>query len=130
LAQRRFHDKHRRLYGFQRDDTPVELVRLQVSVIGRTPASAELGGGLAAPEATTAPVPQASRQLYARGRRTGASIYDRSELKWGNVIVGPSVVEEAGSTTYVPEGWKLTVLEDGTLQLVAAPGEQSNGTGR
>jgi N-methylhydantoinase A len=130
LAQRRFHDKHRRLYGFQRDDTPVELVRLQVSVIGRTPASAELGGGLAAPEATTAPVPPASRQLYARGRRTGASIYDRSELKWGNVIVGPSVVEEAGSTTYVPEGWKLTVLEDGTLQLVAAPGEQSNGTGR
>jgi hypothetical protein len=29
------------------------------------------------------------------------------------------VVEEGGSTTYVPEGWKLTVLEDLSLRLAA-----------
>ncbi len=130
LAQGRFHEKHRRLYGFQRDDTPVELVRLQVSVIGRTPALAEVRRGLATSQATTSPVPHTSRQLFARGRWTDASIYDRGELKWGDALVGPSVVEEGGSTTYVPQGWSLAVLEDGTLQLVPALGEQGDGTGR
>jgi N-methylhydantoinase A len=116
-AQRRFHEKHRRLYGFERDDTPVELVRLQVSVIGRTPAPADVGGGLAAPEVTTTPTPRATRQLYADGGWTDASIYERAALEPANRIVGPAVVEEAGSTTYVPERWALTVLDDGTLQL-------------
>src|SRR6266511_290188 len=30
-----FQDKHDRLYGFRRDDTPVELMRIQLSAIGR-----------------------------------------------------------------------------------------------
>jgi N-methylhydantoinase A len=118
-AQRRFHEKHRRLYGFQRDDTPTELVRLQVSVIGRTPGVAEAGVGLRAAEVATAPSPEVSRQLYAGGRWVDASIHDRGRLTWGDSVAGPSVVEEAGSTTYVPEGWTLTVLEDLTLRLAA-----------
>ncbi len=118
LAQRRFHDKHRRLYGFERDDTPVELVRLQVSVIGRTLAVADAGRGLGAPNEVSTPEPRATRQVYAGGNPTDAGIYERSELSAGDRIVGPAVVEEAGSTTYIPEAWRLTVLDDGTLQLV------------
>jgi N-methylhydantoinase A len=129
-AERRFHEKHRRLYGFDRDDTPVELVRLQVSVIGRTPALVDLSRGLAAPEVTTTPAPKATRQLYSGGRRAEAGIHERGELDPGARISGPAVVEEGGSTTYVPDGWVLTVLEDGTLRLAAGTVGQSNGTGR
>ena len=118
-AQLLFHEKHRRLYGFQRDNTPMELVRLQVSVIGRTPGVAQQGVGLRTPDGTTAPAPRDSRQLYAGGRWVEASIHDRGDLSWGDAIGGPAVVEEGGSTTYVPEGWKLTVLEDLTLRLAA-----------
>ena len=119
-AQLLFHEKHRRLYGFQRDDTPMELVRLQVSVIGRTPAVAQQGVGLRRPGwhhgTRAAGLAGSSTPVVAGSRRrstTGAT------LSWGDAIGGPAVVEEGGSTTYVPEGWKLTVLEDLTLRLAA-----------
>ena len=41
-----FHDKHERLYGFRREDTPVDLVRIQVAAIGRLPASTAIASGL------------------------------------------------------------------------------------
>ncbi len=118
LAQQRFHEKHQRLYGFQRTDTPVELVRLQVSVIGRTQALAESQARLRLPDRTTEPKPTGRRSIHSGGQDRDATIFTRASLRPGDRLVGPAVVEEEGSTTYVPPGWTLTVLDDGTLHLV------------
>jgi N-methylhydantoinase A len=127
LAEDLFHEKHRRLYGFQRDDTPVELVRLQVSVIGRTSTLGDAGSGPKLPKRTKEPDATAMRAVHCEGDARDASIFTRDELSPADRISGPSVVEEGGSTTYVPPRWVLTVLEDGTLHLAALDAGSTNG---
>ena len=93
VARAGFHEKHDRLYGFRRDDTPVELVRIQVSVIGRigrpVPAAHDAG---AAHDAT----PKEERQLYLDGEFRSCPIYNRDALAAGASLEGPAVVEGAG----------------------------------
>jgi len=125
VAVELFHREHERLYGFKRDDTPVELFRLQVSVIGRT---ATLGGAASSPRPprrTTEAKAHATRRVYCEGSEREAGIHARRELTAGDRVAGPAVIEEDGSTTYVPPGWAMTVLEDATLHL-ASPGNDTD----
>jgi N-methylhydantoinase A len=112
VAHARFHEKHERLYGFRRDDTPVEIVRVQLSVVGRlgqAPATYRGGTGSTSPSAT--------RRLYTAGQYRDCPVYDRESLTVDATLVGPTVVEEAGSTTYVPVGFQLRVGPDGTMHV-------------
>jgi N-methylhydantoinase A/oxoprolinase/acetone carboxylase beta subunit len=61
--------------------------------------------------------PQGSRTIYSDGAEREAAITARDALRPGHRLSGPWVIEEEGSTTYVPPGWTMTVLEDDTLQL-------------
>ncbi len=99
-----FHADHDREYAFRRDDTPVELFRLNLAAIGVVP-KAELmkhsKNGVA---------------LEARGARPvvfdeveGAietPIYSHEELPAGATIEGPAVIEQLDSTTVVPPGMR------------------------
>ena len=115
VAQRLFHEKHRRLYGFERHDTPVELVRLQVSVIGRTPALRDAEQRLArVPEVTTA---RRATGIAARYTAAGAARgvdHDRDELGAGRPrCTGPCGGRGGGIHHLRPaRAWTLTVLED------------------
>ncbi|MGI9658521.1 MAG: hydantoinase/oxoprolinase family protein, partial [Gaiellaceae bacterium] len=118
-ARERFHEKHDRLYGFRRSDTPVELVRIQVSVVGRIERHQAV--------ATTDPPravaePKGTRELYLEGAFRPCPTYDRAELSAGSALTGPAVVEERGSTTYVPPGFELTAPGDGTLRITGGAG--------
>ena len=42
-------------------------------------------------------------------------IYARDGLTAGQALDGPAIVEEAGGTTIVPPGWRVNVMEGGTL---------------
>jgi N-methylhydantoinase A len=101
-ARRQFHDKHERLYGFRRDDTPVDLVRIQVGAVGRLSASA-----VAAEATSTSPPAPKTRRLYAKGEWLEAPFIDRSALAAGETLDGPCVIEEPSSTTYVPPGCRI-----------------------
>jgi N-methylhydantoinase A len=111
-ARRAFHDKHERLYGFRREETPVELVRIQVAAIGRLPASAIAPGSTNGSAAS-----RKARPLYANGGWIEATFVDRSALQVGEELVGPAVVEEPGSTTYVPPGCRLSCDVRGLLHI-------------
>ena len=117
VAEQLFHEKHRRLYGFERPSNPVELVRLQVSVIGRSRLLGDSEKRPSVPQRTTPTEPQGSRTVYSGGTEREAAITARDALQPGHRLSGPWVIEEEGSTTYVPPEWTLTVLEDDTLQL-------------
>jgi N-methylhydantoinase A/oxoprolinase/acetone carboxylase beta subunit len=55
------------------------------------------------------------RRSVFDGTFRGTPIYDRPLLPAGSQIVGPSVIEESGSTTIVPPGFIVAV--DGHLVL-------------
>src|SRR5205814_8026214 len=98
-----FHDAHERLYGYCFRDRPeqeVEWVNLRVTGIGPIARPALRP----APPGTGA-VPKGSRPVLFDGSFVDTPIYVRSTLGAGDVVTGPAVVEEYGSTVPLHPGF-------------------------
>jgi N-methylhydantoinase A len=95
---RRFHEEHRRRYGFAREEAPVEVVNAIVRATVRTP------------KPRFAPL--------ARGGRTwrGGTV-PRERLRAGDMVRGPAIVAEDNATTWIPRGWAARVDPVGHLEL-------------
>lgn len=105
----RFHDLHHARYGFSEPGTSVDVVnvRLEATVVREHPT---LSG------ATTGEGARATATVYL-GREVAATFVDRAALLPGHLLPGPAVIEEATSTTVVPQGWTAHSDEDGVLWL-------------
>jgi N-methylhydantoinase A len=109
-----FHTAHRALYGYDfrgKAEQSVEWVNLRVAGIGPIPRPeiAEIAATGAAP-------PAASRLVYFGGWLE-AAIYDRAELLAGDVVRGPAVVQEFGSTVPIEPGFRAAVDRFGNLLI-------------
>jgi N-methylhydantoinase A len=112
-----FHAAHRQLYGYDLADDPrqaVEWVNLRVTGIGpiRRPDPVELqprDGG------TDRAVPGSRRVFFDDW--VDAPTCDRTDLAPGEVVHGPAVIEEFGSTVPVHPGFAAVVDERGNLLL-------------
>jgi N-methylhydantoinase A len=132
---RRFQDEHERLYGYcYRDDPrhPVEWVNLRVSGIGpiKRPELTELPWPVGA--ASTRP---AFRRVFFEDELSEVwddsgwqecSVHQREELRRGDLVAGPAVIEEFGSTLPVHPGFAATVDAYGNL-IVARFSAGTNG---
>ena len=102
-----FEKEHLRLYTFQSEGDPLELVNLRVRAIGevpRTPAKRIKPG-----DAQSAL--KGTREVYFR-ETSGylpCRVYDREQLGEGSTMEGPAIVEEPTSTTLVPPEFTATV---------------------
>ena len=111
-----FHDEHRSLYGYDfAGDTrqQVEWVNLRVTGVGpiRRPEIREIGVGTGAAGARTG-----TRRTYFDGW-VDADLYDRSALGAGDVVHGPGVLEEFGSTVPVHPGFTATIDRYANVRL-------------
>ena len=116
-----FHDAHEALYGYCYQDQPdhgVEWVNLRVTGIGpiRRPDVAPLAAGDGQPTAARS----GERQVHLEGSWTDTPLFDRARLRAGDVVVGPAVVEEFGSTAPVLAGFSARVDRLGNLVITAA----------
>ncbi|MGF1598445.1 MAG: hydantoinase/oxoprolinase family protein [Acidimicrobiales bacterium] len=107
-----FHDEHERQYGYcyrDRPDVVVEWVNLRVSAFGpiASPQPRPVGPGTGAAPARTRPV------FFDDWMDT--PIHDRGTLGAGDVVAGPAVIEEFGSTTPILPGFTAVVDEWGNL---------------
>ncbi len=101
--ERLFHRSHQRVYGHSDTGAPVELVSLRSRVIGKSP------------EVTLGIIPEAeemsqvtcrgTRAIYYGGFVEMAKIYWAQDLKGGNALRGPAVVEQEDTTTLIPPGF-------------------------
>jgi N-methylhydantoinase A len=112
-----FHAEHRALYGYDFRDDPrqeVEWVNLRVTGIGpiHRPGIREIGRGGGAGRARTG-----TRNVYFDAW-TDTPIYDRSLLGAGDIVTGPAVIEEFGSTLPVHPGFSAEVDRYGNLRMV------------
>ena len=113
-----FHDAHRALYGydFRGDRTQaVEWVNLRVSGIGpiRRPDLREMTAG----DGNTERARTATRGVCFDGDvgYADAAVYWRSDLAPGDVLAGPAIIEEYGSTVPVHPGFTARVDHFGNL---------------
>ena len=106
----RFHTAHRVHNGFARPEQPIELVTLRAAAISR-------------PVIDWSSLPferfEGEARLGERSGPDGGSIerWWRPFLRSQAEVVGPAVIEEPESTTWIGEGERAVVLEDGTLEL-------------
>jgi N-methylhydantoinase A len=111
-----FHTEHRQLYGYDFADDPrqqVEWVNLRVTGIGpiRRPDVRPIAAGTGASTARTG-----TRRAWFTDE-VEAALYDRTKLGAGDVVVGPAVIEEFGSTVPVHPGFRAEVDDFGNLRL-------------
>jgi N-methylhydantoinase A len=109
-----FHARHRKTYGHQNRDEPVQLVNVRIAAIGAIPAL--LVRNRTSPQGTN-PV-KSERQIWFR--ETGAiraMIYDRGLMPSGLTISGPAVIEALESTILVPPDWQAKMNQDGFILL-------------
>jgi N-methylhydantoinase A len=119
-----FHDAHRALYGYDfRDDArqQVEWVNLRVTGIGP----------IARPVLTEIATAQDSAEVSPERARTGTrgvcfdpadgyvdtGIYWRPDLRAGDELSGPVIIEEYGSTAPVHPGFTVRVDAYGNLVI-------------
>jgi N-methylhydantoinase A len=134
-----FHDAHQRLYGYSFRDDPtqqVEWVNLRVTGIGpiRRPTlrpltgegeqqPGEVGGAVHSPTPTHIPThahiptPSATRPACFDPTRgfVDTAIYRRDDLRPGDTVEGPAVVEEYGATVPLAPGFRAEVDRFGNL---------------
>jgi N-methylhydantoinase A len=118
-----FHAAHRQLYGYDFATDPrqaVEWVNLRVSGIGpiRRPDVVEL---TPADGGTDRAVTGSRRVFFDDWADTPT--YNRPDLGPGDVVRGPAIIEEFGSTVPVHPGFAVTVDSYGNLLLTKESGQ-------
>jgi len=105
LAER-FHEQHAASYAFRRDDAAIELYRVGVTALGETlkPDLPTVDPGAESPS------PTRHRSVCFEGRWVDrCPVFDRSQLRQGDHVAGPAVIEQLDSTTVLPPHATATV---------------------
>ena len=118
-AELAFHAAHAKRYGHGAD-APAEVVTVRVTAVARTekPALPGPAPGSGDPGIRTRPV-------YFDGAWSDTAVLARPELTAGAAVDGPALVEEMGSVTVVPPGWRLEVGAIGEFHLRRERGVES-----
>ncbi len=117
IAAERFHDKHKRRYGYAVPGEPVEIVNARLSATApaaREKASTALGRAATTQRDTPALV--AERNVWIEGEYVETQVYARETLPPNAAIDGPALIEQYDTCTYVAPGW--SAKNDGTVLLV------------
>ncbi|HTV27092.1 MAG TPA: hydantoinase/oxoprolinase family protein [Xanthobacteraceae bacterium] len=112
----RFHQAHRQIYGFVRENSVLELVTFRLRAILPTTRPRR-------PDATA----YAKQRCNVTGRRrvvfddssaaTPCDVYERGSLAPGDRIAGPAIIEQMDTTTVVPAGFSALADRSGNLLL-------------
>jgi N-methylhydantoinase A len=113
-VERAFYAAHARRYAHAVED-PVEIVSFRLSaygVVAKPRLEGEGGSAAALADAITGERPVAFEGTFAR-----TPVYARERLPVDAVLGGPALVEEAGTTTVVPPGFRAWADALGSLIL-------------
>jgi N-methylhydantoinase A len=113
-----FHRAHEIRYGYFDRARATEIVTIRARFTGRTPKPGLPRWKMGGPNPKEAAVSKSN--LIFAGRRFAATVFDRSKLRAGNRIAGPSIVTEYSATTFIPPGWTGRVDVHGNMLLERA----------
>jgi N-methylhydantoinase A/oxoprolinase/acetone carboxylase beta subunit len=113
-----FHRQHEAEYGHCFRESPIEIVNVRVTGVGRMPK-------IARPAVRHGPSLDAARIKTGRCVfRVGGTLqpfdtafYRRERLPLEKAVAGPAVVVQTDSTTVVPPGWQAVADGEGNLIL-------------
>ncbi len=115
-AVRAFHAVHERVYGYAREQQPVEFVNFRAVHRYPLPRPRVRPPVRASGAASDARVGE-RRAYFSPDGFLATAVYDRAQLPLGAQVVGPAIVEQADSTTVIPPGHAALVDAAGNLRI-------------
>ncbi len=126
--QHAFAAAHRARFGFDIADRVLIVASAHAEVIGQN----ETADGSRLAAEPSGPLEPLSRvQMFSAGAWHGASLYERTSLRAGDVLEGPCMICDEHATIDVDCGWQVQVTGRGELVLrrvVALPEREALGT--
>ncbi|MHB1405376.1 MAG: hydantoinase B/oxoprolinase family protein [Desulfitobacteriaceae bacterium] len=112
-----FHAEHKRLYGFNRPDEPLELVNLRVRVLVPQPKPSFISRSQAG---NLEGALKEQRPVYFRStfEYVPTPIYDWHLLGNGIVLEGPAIIEDGETSVIIPPQHKCTLDEFGNIRII------------
>ena len=114
-----FHDIHEREYSRRFEDSDIEIPNVRVRGIGLMPPLKvpEVEHGDHSPDAALRYERDAWFRVGGELRQVSTRFYDRAELKAGNRLEGPAIVNQYDSTTVVPPGLTARIDRFGNIVI-------------
>lgn len=108
-----FEATHKRHWNFVRPELPVVLVNIRLLAHAKTGAEVLVpprsrGGGAG---------PYRSRRLHVAGNWVEVPAFRREEIRLGDMLTGPGIVEEASSSLFFQEGDRVSAHSNGALEI-------------
>ena len=115
-----FHHRHRELYTYDERDSHVELVNIEVSVIGKI--SKPKLPSLVPQEGDISNAKTGSREMLFDQSYDwiDTPIYDGEKFGAGALVTGPALIQEPTTTVVIKNGWQAELHETGTYKLTRA----------
>ena len=123
----RFHKKHNALFGYslEEEQTPVELINLRVMCIGQTAKPKFQIEAYDGPDPSKAHKKNRRIYLPLQKRFEAVEIFDGARLRFGNKVVGPAVIEQVNTTTFVSPEFSLLVDKFGSYTMYMKTHEET-----
>ena len=106
---KRFHQAHRRRYGYADEQRRVEVVNVRVRMVASSEPVPFPRKKVAPGNGKQAVVKQG--RVVFDGRASKAPVYDRASLRPGDTFAGPAIVAEYSATTVLPPRCRARVDE-------------------
>ena len=121
---RSFYKEHEKEYGVFSETFPVAIVNLRVTAEGLSETQARAGEALATEERLNLGSDKHSetRAVYFEGKMVGIEVLQRASLKVGDVIRGPSIIEQADGVVVLEEGSEARIDEFKNIRIVTVTG--------
>ncbi|MBZ0309103.1 MAG: hydantoinase/oxoprolinase family protein, partial [Anaerolineae bacterium] len=102
-----FHQTHAEIYGHALPDRAVEIVNVRLQAIGTVEKPTFSPEPLISNNGTSAKIGE--KMVYFRQGETTIPLYDREKLIPGAAFIGPALIFQLDSTTFVPPYWHIHV---------------------
>jgi N-methylhydantoinase A len=123
---KKFHPQHDALYGYSLEDkgTPVELLNMRLTAVGETEKPSLAPEAFAGEDPT--PALKGRRKVYLPAQKVfqEVDVFDGMKLQFGNRMVGPCVIEQVNTSTFVTPDFKVIVDKFGTYTLYVPDREE------
>lgn len=115
-----FHHRHKELYTYDERDNKVELVNIEVAIIGRIskPKLPELAKQQG--DVSQAKVGSRAMIMDQDYEWIDTPIYNGEAFGAGAFIAGPALIQEPTTTIVIKKGWQAELHETGTYKLTKA----------
>ena len=117
-----FHTRHRELYTYDEPNSPVEVVNVESTIIGRVdkPAQMKIAPGKGVENAIKG---QRDMVFSPTAGAQATNVYDGALLGAGDELTGPAVIEEVTTTIVIEPGWRVSLHESGVYVLTTHTAE-------